>query len=128
LKYLRTFNQTILYKFKDFEGLQFLFSNSRYFKFCTNPHGIVLSIENKFETFANVYRRWPTVFSRTPYGTIVRCEGINFVQLFTPYDAWKAMWSQIIYASCTRRIHNLVFLKLYIRFEVFSSTLGEVNV
>jgi hypothetical protein len=29
--------QVLLYKFKDIQGLEFLFSNSRTFKFCTNP-------------------------------------------------------------------------------------------
>ena len=29
--------QALLYKLKNFQGLEFLFSNSRTFKFCTNP-------------------------------------------------------------------------------------------
>ena len=30
-------SQVLLYKFKDIQSLEFLFSNSRTFKFCTNP-------------------------------------------------------------------------------------------
>ena len=29
--------QVLLHKFQDIQGLEFLFSNSRTFKFCTNP-------------------------------------------------------------------------------------------